>query len=396
MKEFRYTARTAEGRRVHGSCSLQGEQEFFEFLKGSELFLEDYRVRFISESYRRMPKLKTKALIEFCRKFGTMISSGLSITGALQVLYDSTAKQETKNLYLHIYEDLQTGMSLSDAMKNCPGAFSHFFISMVQAGEESGSLDTVFIRMCAHYEKELKLNESVRAAVTYPAILASMAFVIIIALFTFILPDMFKIFEGAELPGLTVAMMSISDFLVKWWYLVLLGVLLIVLFFTNASAIPGVDHVISKFKIKAPVFGKLNLMIYTARLSRSVAMLYSSGVTLLNTIGISSNVLGNAYISRKFTAVIDSVMSGRPLSASLADTKIFDEMFVSMIRVGEESGNLESILESTADYYDLESDAAVKRMISLLEPALLVVLGVVVALVMVSVMLPIYTMTKDI
>jgi len=396
MNNYKYISRTIDGQRVKGALTAENENEFFGELKKNNLFLESYSVSAVSQSAARMHRMKTKELVVFCRKFGTMISSGLTITSALEIMYQSVEKPNLMEVYLSMYENLQTGMSLSETMRACNGSFSNFFISMVESGEESGSLDKVFLRLSTHYEKENRLHANIITAVTYPTILLCLSFVIILALFTFILPDLFAIFKGSELPGITKAMMAISSFFVLNWHWVIIGVLSIIAGFKALAQVPQVSVVLGSLKLKLPIMGKMNLMIYTSRFSRSIAMLYGSGISILTTMGISVNTLNNAFVAKRFAVVLDLVMSGESLSEALRQAGVFDAMFLSMIRVGEEASNLDDVLEHTADFYDIESDVAVKRMITLLEPLLLVILAAIIALVLVSVMLPIYQMYQGI
>jgi type IV pilus assembly protein PilC len=396
MNNYKYVSRTIDGQQVKGVIKAESESEFFGELKKNNLFLESYSVSAVSQSVARMHRMKTKELVIFCRKFGTMIEAGLTITSALEIMYQSAEKPRVREVYLSMYENLQTGMSLSETMRACTGSFSNFFISMVESGEESGSLDKVFLRLSAHYDKENRLHANIITAVTYPTILLCLSFVIIIVLFTLILPDLFVIFKDSELPGVTKAMIAISNFFVLNWYWVIIGVLSLIAGIKALAQVPAVAVVFGRLKLKLPIMGKMNLMIYTSRFARSIAMLYSSGISILTTMGISVNTLNNAFVAKRFAIVLDLVMSGESLSEALRQADIFDGMFLSMIRVGGEASNLDDVLEHTADFYDIESDVAVKRMITLLEPLLLVILGAIIALVLVSVMLPIYQMYQGI
>lgn len=396
MNKYSYVARSMDGKEIKGELTAENQAELFVALKRDNLFCVSYKEAPMEAPVKRSQKLKGKEIVVFCRKFGTMLYSGMTITAALEVMYESAEKPPLKKLYLSIYEDIQTGMSLSESLRAHGKTFSQFMISMVESGETAGTLDSVLISMSEHYERENKLMAKVKSAISYPIVLMVLCTIVIIALFTFVMPSLFKIFEGSEVPGITKVMMGISDFFVSKWYIVIIVIVALVVFIKNAKKIPGVGMFMAKFKLRVPLFGKFNLMVYTARIARSMSMLYSSGIPLLTTLGVACNVLNNMYISERFKAVADAVLSGDAMSDAIARTDIFDNMFISMIRVGEESGNMEDILRHTADFYDQESEVAMQRMLSTLEPLLLVIMGVIIALVLVSVMVPIFQMYQTV
>ena len=277
------------------------------------------------------------------------------------------------------------------------GAFPQFLISMVGAGESSGSLDVIMQRMSDHYAKESKMENTIKGAMMYPIILLCLTVVIVIGMFTFIMPQFVSLFEDPDsMPALTKAMMGFSDFMKSKWYILLAVVVALVFGIKYALKVPDIRKKFDKFIIKGPGFGPLVVKIYTARFARTLSSLYSSGIAMVECLKRASDVLSNAYISEKFEDVIDEVKQGEPLSIAVQRTEIFDSMFCSIIYVGEEAGALDTILEKTSEYYEEESDSAIQRLVSMLEPVMIILLGIAVGCVVASVLPALYSSFENI
>ncbi|MGI6665294.1 MAG: type II secretion system F family protein [Christensenellaceae bacterium] len=393
MSVFRYTARDARGKTVKGDLSADTLTDFYAALRAQQLYVLNYKeVAEKQEAQQKYHKMKVKELIVFCRKMGTMMGSGLSMTGAFDVLYKTAESPAQRDLLLSVYEDIQRGMPLSQALRQKGRSFPPFLVNMVESGETSGNLDQMFLTLAEHYENENKILNKIKSATTYPVILLIVSVVIIILLFTFVLPRMMSMFEGAEIPALTQIVMSISDFLTKNWIFVILVFGAIVVFFMNIKHIPPLKYIWDMAKVRMPVIGKLNRVIYSGRFARSMSLLYASGISMLASLRLSSNILNNSYIDKLFVGLVQDVSVGETLSSSIEKLGVFDELLPSMIRIGEEAGSLDTILASISDFYDLESENAIGKMISIIEPVMLVVLAGIILVVIVSVMLPIYSM----
>ena len=253
---------------------------------------------------------------------------------------------------------------------------------MVGAGESSGSLDIVMQRMSDHYAKENKLKNTIKSAMVYPIILLVLCVAITILLFTFIMPTFIAMFESKEdMPMLTRILAAISNFLKKKWYILVGIIAALVAGFIYAMKIPKFRLKFDRMLIKGPGFGPLITKIYTGRFSRTLSSLYSSGLPMVECLEKSSAILGNSYVDQKFEEVIDEVKQGEPLSSAITRTEIFEPMFCSVIYVGEEAGALDSILEKSSDYYEEESDSAVQRLVDLIQPVLIIFMGIIIGLV---------------
>ena len=390
MASYLVTAVDTRGKTVQEFITAETSQELLQTVKGKNLYLLEYKES-KSESVS-VVKLKTKSLVVFSRQLGTMIRAGIPIMQALDMLQGKADSPKSRKIYRNVYEEVQKGNSLSDAMMSQKGAFPELLVNMVQAGELGGTLDDSLDRMSIHFEKEAKLSNKVKSASIYPAILGFVSVAVVLLLVTFVLPTITSMFDQENMPWTTKIILAVSDFILDNW-IAIIGVLIFtIVTFRLMLNIREFRVQFDKFKLFMPIFGKLNQTVYSARAARAFASLYSSGVQTLDMIETTGRVLGNAYLEDMFKDVITAVSRGEYISKAIADTQSFDPMLSSMIFIGEESGSLGDILSSTADYFDNEADSAVQRMISLIEPVMIVVLGVVIGFIVVSIIQPIFQM----
>ncbi len=396
MKNYSYSAKDATGKVVKGTLFAEDERDFMEKINEKGLLVTNYKES-EANTTKTVHKLKTKDLAYICRQLSAMLSSGLTLVKALDILCREQSTEKGRMIWRDIYENVQKGESFSASLELHEGVFPPLLISMVAAGESSGSLDVIMKRMSDHYAKEGKLNNKIRGALMYPAILLVLSVAIVIGMFTFIMPTFLGMFESeSDMPALTRAMAGISGFFRTKWYilLILLGGLVFGIIY--ALKIPSVRLKIDRFLIKGPGFGKLVVKVYTGRFARTLSSLYSSGIPMVECIQRSSAILGNSYINEKFETVIDEVKQGETLSASVQRTDIFDSMFCSIIYVGEEAGALDEILEKTSDYYEDEADSAIQRLVGMIEPIMIIFLGIMVGLIVASVMPALYGSMQNI
>lgn len=391
MKVFSYVAKDSTGKTIKSSVQAESAQELLDKIHEKGFFCVSYRESGVKQS-KVLHKFTTKELSFNCRQMSAMMSSGLTLVKALDILHREQEKVGAKQCWREIYEDVQKGQSFSESLQIQEGAFPPFLISMVNAGESSGSLDVVMSRMSEHYAKENKLNNKIKGALAYPIILLVLSLLIVIALFTFIMPTFMGMFGDAELPALTKFMLGISDFIRLRWYILVLFAVGIFLFITYMLKVPSMRLKFDKLLIKGPAFGKLIVKVYTGRFSRTFSSLYSSGIPMVECIERAVAVLGNSYISLQFKQVIDDVKQGQPLSSSIQKTGVFDSMFCSVIYVGEESGALDDILTKTSDYYEEESDSAISKLVGMIEPLMIIFMGAVIGLIIASIMPAMYSM----
>ena len=385
MKSYSYIAQDARHKQVKGVINAENEQEFMMKMKEKGLFVKDFSEG-ASGDAKSIYKFNTKELAFCCRQLSAMLTSGLTLVKSIDILTKQQENDKARAIWQDVYENVQKGESFSSTLEMHAGTFPDFLISMVSAGESSGSLDIIMQRMSDHYAKENKLKNTIRSAMVYPIILLVLCVVIVIFLFTKIMPNFLAMYENPDdMPFLTKVMQSISDFLIHRWYVLVIIVIACAFGITYALKVPDFRKKVDRLLIKGPGFGPLVTIIYTGRFARTLSNLYSSGLPMVECLERSSRVLGNSYIDEKFEGVIDEVKQGESLSAAITRTEVFEPMFCSVIYVGEESGALDTILEKTSEYYEEESDSAVQRLVSIIEPVLIIFMGVIIAMVVIGI-----------
>jgi len=385
MKSYSYIAQDARHKQVKGVINAENEQEFMQKVKEKGLFVKDF-TESASGDAKSLYKFNTKELAFCCRQLSAMLTSGLTLVKAIDILTKEQENEKARAIWQDVYENVQKGESFSSTLEMHSGSFPDFLISMVGAGETSGSLDIIMQRMSDHYAKENKLKNTIKSAMIYPMILLGLCIVIVIFLFTKIMPVFLGMYDDpSTMPFLTKVMKAISDFLINYWFILIALIIGLVFLIRYLLKIPDFRMKVDRMLIKGPGFGPLVTKIYTGRFARTLSNLYSSGIPMVECLEKSSKILGNSYIDKKFEGVIDEVKQGESLSAAITRTEVFEPMFCSVVYVGEEAGALDSILEKTADYYEEESDSAVQRLVSMVEPMLIIFMGVIIAMVVIGI-----------
>ncbi|WP_295154881.1 type II secretion system F family protein [uncultured Ruminococcus sp.] len=384
MKTYSYVAKDTTGKTIKGTYEAESEQDLLDKIYEQGLFCVSYNEA-LGGGKKTAHKFNTAELAYCCRQLAAMMSSGLTIVKALDILYKEEEKKGAKEVWRSVYEEVQKGESLSGALEAKRGCFPDFFISMVEAGEISGTLDITMKRLQEYYAASNKLNNKVKGAMIYPSVLMVLIIALIILMSVKILPIFKSMMPEDKLNGLQKALFSFSDFLINKWYALLIGLVVIVGVWTYAMKVESVKLKFDYIKLKMPIVGPLMVKIAEGRFSRTLSSLYSSGIPMVDCLERSSRILNNTYIDKMFLQVVDEVKQGSPVSMALSKTEIFEGMFCSIIYVGEESGALDEILEKTADFYEEEADAAVTRLVGLMEPVMIITLGIAVGLILAAV-----------
>ncbi|MCL2087224.1 MAG: type II secretion system F family protein [Oscillospiraceae bacterium] len=386
MNTYTYEATDRSGRNVKGKMNAATPQELYDRLREEGLFCSEYKQVQANEKTRAKYKYKTKELSLFCRQLASMLASGINVVKAIHILMTQEEKPKPKAVLQEIYEEVQRGSSFSDALQSIEGAFPELFVNMVASGEASGNLDLMMARVSDHYAKENRLQNTIKKGMTYPIILVILMIGVVFVLFGFVMPTFVDMFSNPDdIPDITAFVMGISDFFVEFWWL-LLGLMVGSVFGIKFGlTIPAFRYQFDKAKIKIKGVGKLIVQIYLARFSRTMANLYASGLQMVDCLEKSVATLNNAYISKNFETVIENVKRGENVSDSIAATGIFDAIFTSTLYIGEESGRLDEVLESSADFYDEESETAVTKLVTMIEPVMIIFMGGMVMLVLAAV-----------
>lgn len=382
---FRYTAKDIDGKTVRGTMEAADYDALYAQLLEQGL----YPQRVTGRGADRRPRtLRPQELSDLCRQLSTLLASGVSLVRALTIIsQDEGISAGLRRVYESVLSEVRKGSSLSDALE-AQQVFPALMLGMIRAGEGSGRLDRVAERLAVHYEKAHQMNQQVKSALMYPMILAVLSVAVVIV--TFVLPQFSDLFSTMDsLPAVTLALMAFSDFMVTKWYLLLLGLAALAAALRALRRVPSVRLALDRGKLTMPVFGPLHRIICTARFARTISSLYASGLPIITALQTARDTIGNAYIVSQFDAVLAQVRSGVSLSAALESVDGFQRKLCSSIAVGEETGQLDSMLDSIADSMEYDAQQASRRMMTILEPMLIVLMAFVVGFIIIAVMSPI-------
>lgn len=385
VKKFSYQATDVNGKTVRGQEMAEDYQDLQQKLKEKNLYVTRYRDLGANDAVDVKYRFKTKEVSFISRQLASMTSAGLSLVRALYILQEQQEKPKAKRVLLDIYEEVQKGKSFSEVLESKPGVFPDLFVSMVAAGEASGTLDQILIRVSDHFANANKTNNKVKGALVYPVILLVLALAVIILMFTAILPTFANMMSEEDMTPLSRAMLSFSDSLINHWYIYLIVIGVIILLFWVGRKTPSVKLKMDELILRMPKVGKLISTIYTGRFARNMSNLYAAGLQMVDCIEKSVSVLGNSYVNKRFEEVVDNIKLGESMSKAVEKTGIFEGMFTSIIFVGEESGTLDTILSKAADYYEEEGDTAITKLVGMLEPVMIIIMGVAIGLVLAAI-----------
>ena len=390
MPSYQYTAKNEKGKTVRGTAAAPSPEALYAQLRTEGLYLMDQREA--GAGKRSVRPLKTAQVADFCRSLGTLLAAGVPLVRAFAILGEEEGLDpKAKAVYEAVRTELRKGVPLSDAMEAQAPAFPALLVAMLRSAESTGSIDKACLRMANHYEKEHKLNQEVGNSLMYPAILGVLIVAVLLILMGYVVPQFEEMFAQMEtLPLPTVILLGISDFLKANWLLVALGAAVLAVGVRSLFLLPAVRLQWDRFILHAPVVGRLNRKICTARFARTLSNLYSSGVPIVMALQSGQQTVGNRWIASQFDGVLTSVRAGHPLSESLKEVDGFERKLSSTVMVGEETGKLDSMLATTSETMDYEAEMATKKLMTLIEPVMIVVMAVMVAFVIIAVILPIY------
>ncbi|SDK52536.1 type II secretion system F family protein [Natronincola ferrireducens] len=400
MPVYEYKAVTTNGENIEGSYTAKTKNEVVMMLKQNQNYPISIKEA-ESKDIRDMQifsSVKTKDLSVFCRQFYAMLNAGVTIIQCLDILRQQVENKKLKKIVAEVYEEVQKGLTFSEALKKHSTVFPQLMTYMVAAGETSGSLDIIMDRLATHYEKENKINNKIKSAMIYPIILTFVSVAVVIFLLTFVMPTFLGMFEGSgvPLPLPTKILLAISAGLRTFWYIILIGA--IVLFYGIKRYITTEDGGLrfDRLKFSLPIVKQLNQKIVTARFSRTLSTLLASGIPLLQSLENVANAVGNKYAAEGIMKAREDVRKGVDIATPIKRTGLFPPMLDNMIRIGEESGTLDDILDKTANFYDEEVDFAIGKMTTLLEPIMIVVMAVIIGFIVIAMVLPMFDMLQTV
>jgi type IV pilus assembly protein PilC len=340
------------------------------------------------------PKVKEKDIILFARQFSTMIDAGLPIIQCLEILHAQQNNKTFKRMIKEIKEQVESGATLAEALKRFPKYFDDLFVNMIAAGEAGGILDAILRRLAGYMEKALKLKAQVKGAMTYPVVTLVIAIIVLGIILVFVIPVFQEMFSdlGGELPVPTQIVVKLSEMVKSKILYIIIGFVLLVFAFRKFYATEKGQDTVDDLLLKIPVFGELLRKVAVAKFTRTMGTMLASGVAILEALDIVAKTSGNRTIERAIYDVRSGIAEGRTMADPLAESGVFPAMVCQMISVGESTGALDAMLEKIADFYDEEVDQAVDNLTSLIEPFMLVFLGVTIGGLVVAMYLPIFKM----
>lgn len=400
MAQFSYEAIGTDGKTKKGKIEAENPEKARSLLRGEGLTVlkvgeANLLDKDLNLSFGKK-KLKPRDLGVFCRQFLSILKAGVSMISALEMLEDQTENKDLKVAIANIKDSVEKGDTLSAAMKK-ENIFPSILVNMITAGEASGSLETALDRMSVHFEKDARIKGLVKKAFMYPIVLIVVMIAIIIVMLTFVIPqfqDMFKDI-GSDLPALTKAALAMGDSLKANWYIYVLAIIGIVIAYKAYSSTPNGARVLSAFKLKIPLLGMLTTKTACARFASTLSTLTASGMPLLESINICAKIMDNVLYKDALTETAKQVERGVPLTAPLEKSGLFPNMVIHMIGIGEETGNLEEMLNNVANYYDEEVELTTQQITALMEPAIIVVMALVVCLLIACIYGPMMQLYTD-
>ncbi|HWP47512.1 MAG TPA: type II secretion system F family protein [Candidatus Limnocylindrales bacterium] len=403
MPEFTYKIKIA-GRKIKKTIEAPNKEAAIRLIKnktGADVNSvkpksKPIEIPFLSSMMK--PKIKTKDVVIFTRQFATMIDAGLPLVQCLEILGNQQENPTFAEVIKKLRVDVEEGSTFADALRKHPKVFDNLFTNLVEAGEAGGILDTILNRLAGYLEKAQALRAKIKSAMIYPITVITVAIVVVVFLLIFVIPTFASLFTGlgAPLPGPTLFVMALSQFLVRFGPFLAVGLVVAGYLFKKYYATENGRRTVDAFILKLPIFGDLVTKASVARFTRTLGTLISSGVPILDGLEITARTAGNAIIELAVMETRNSIKEGKTIAEPLELTEVFPPMVVQMVSVGEQSGALDSMLAKIADFYEEEVDRAVENLTSLLEPLMIVFLGITVGGIVISMYLPIFSLIKHI
>ena len=336
-------------------------------------------------------KLAADVLSDMCRQISVMTGAGITMAKAMEILKNTTENKRIARIYSELEDRIKQGYPIGDSMEAL-GVFPEMAVNMFRAAEVSGQLEKTANDLAEHYRKEHRTMTQMKAATMYPKILCIMAITIVLFVFLVIMPMVEPLFSGVELPLVTRILMRISAFLKHDWHIVVAGMVVMILMEPVILSIHSVKYIIDKMILYVPIIGKQMRTIYTARFARCLSGLYASGVPMIVGLEITSRTIGNRYLETQILDVVRAVENGASLSHVIESVHGLDKKLPAVIFVGEETGKLDMMLLSLAEGYEHEAEIAINKLVSLIEPLMIVVIGIVVAVILLGIMIPMWSL----
>ncbi len=399
MLNFRYTARDpGTGQIIKAEVQADNEQSAAKLIKHEGFTPLEIKLADSAASGRRRKHIRIKDKVLFSRQLATLINAGLPLVQSLRTVAQQTTSKPLRVVINAIIADVEGGSTLANAMAKYPAAFNQIYISLISAGETSGTLDKALDRLAVQQEKDADLISKIRGAMIYPLIVIMVMIAVLGFMIVKVLPQVKVLYSGlpgAHLPLITTILLSISGFVTHFWWAIVIILALLGVFTTRWARTIAGRKVFDEVKMRLPPFGGLFMKMYMARFARTGTTLVSSGVPLIQMLQITGTAVNNVHIEGSIARASEKVKGGKSLSESLKGDPNFLALVPNMISIGEQSGSLEQMLGKTAEYYEKEVDDQVKSISTIIEPVLMVILGIAAFTIVAAVLLPIYGLANQ-
>lgn len=399
MPGFNYTAIDRNGKRVRSSLEASSLETAKSSLRGAGYTILDIKEQTALNRDIELPFLgnpKAKDMAVFCRQFVSILRAGVSVASVLSMLGQQTGNKKLRAAIREMQADVEKGETLAASMRRHPKIFPPILVNMVAAGEASGNLEESFLQMERYFDRSKRTKSRVTSAMIYPCVLIVVMIVVLIVMMTKIIPSFLKTFEemDAELPKITLAVMAVCDWFQAWWWLLALVMVALVVGSIFFHRTDKGRHFFGWLARKIPVVGNLTVKSACATFCRTMEVLIGSGLTLTDSLDLAASNMSNIYYYEAVREARGLVSGGMPLRESLSRTGLFPAMVTNLVGIGEETGDLQGMMGKVADYYDEEVEEATKKLLNLMEPAIIIFMAVFVVIIVLSIYLPMINMTK--
>ena len=397
MKKFIYKAKDLSGKKVTGTIVAEDVDAMKDNLAKNNLYLSSFRQisnKKPSSFFSVTGKVSTNELCNFCKQFSIMVTSGIAVIDCVSILKEQSFSGMLRKTLSKVIEDLSSGLLLSQSMKKYPKVFPDFFTSMVYVGETSGKLDTVLLSVSDYYERRQKTSKKIKSALAYPIALMVLMVGVLAVMLYYVIPTFISTFSSldVEMPGLTLALFNMSNFVRANWKYIVLGVIGVGFAIYIIGKTKSGRFFFDYLKVKLPILKNINMANFTSKFTQSLGLLLSSGLDMVSALDSISRIIGNKYLEKQFNSLKLDVEKGMPLSQALEINMKVSQILIQMIIVGERTGRLDKIMIDTFSYFDQQVDAAINLIVTFIQPTILLILGISIALIFVAIYMPILSM----
>lgn len=399
MPKFKFKAKDINNKVIKGVFFAKDENDLRAIVDNLDYYLISYKkIAESSQLFTFLEKIKIGEIAVFCRQLSIMVSSGLELGTAIEILKETTKTPKLKEILETTHHDLLQGIPLSESFKKYPKTFPLFFINMIKIGEVSGKLPIVLNRLADYYEKDDKVKRKVKSAFAYPIFLIALAFLVLCIMALYVMPIFKDVFESlnAKLPKITQVVVNVTDFIRNNFLIIVLVILALVVLILVLRKNKMIKFVMDKLKLEIPPFKDVNLTVATSRFASGFSILLSSSMPVIDSIETMRHLLGNTYIETQMEVSVSELNRGQGIAKSLETINVFPPMLCEMITVGEETGNLEEVLNRVTEYYENQVEYSMKKLTAAIEPVLILIIGLIVVVCLLAVFIPMLEITSSI